>query len=333
MKKDSKPNIEKFLNDESFRNWAKESNQNDMAFWNNWINQNPSQIDDIYTVKAMILGITFRSKPVSGKKVNDQLDIVLNHISKTESKKTETKDNSLKKNFQKITSIAAVGLLFLFIGLNLYNSSKEIVHKTAYGEIIDLKLPDGTNVVLNGNSEIRYNKAEPRNVTLQGEGYFKVKSMLSTKAKFWVNTDDLTVEVYGTEFNVSTREDKTNVILDEGSIQLLLKTGISKKMVPGEFVSFSNENNIISHEKVNKDLSYSSWKEGTYIFNNTTLEDVMKHIEYTYGLTSEFINDELKQKTISGGVPNENIDICLSAIQKSTGIKIVKENTKLLIYH
>ena len=275
MNKETTPNIEKFLNDESFRNWAKQSNQNDIAFWNNWIHNNQDQIDDIYTAKAMILGVTFRNKPVSNKKIDQELEFVLSRIRKNEFTKTTIGSHRLKQSFLKITAVAATGIILLFLGLNFYNSSNEIIHKTAFGEIINLKLPDGTSVVLNGNSVIKYEKDNPRKVSLKGEAYFKVKSMLSTKTKFWVNTEDLSVEVYGTQFNVNTRDDKTKVILDEGSIHLLLKNGDSKKMSPGEFVSFSTENNLVSHIKINKTLSYSSWKEGTYIFNKTSLYDVM----------------------------------------------------------
>ena len=331
MKKDFKPTIEWLLDDESFRNWAKKSNQNDMAFWNIWIKNNPDYIDDIYTAKDIILGISFKKTPVSKTKIDTELEHVLNRINRNKPPQIAKKAHFLKINFKQLTAIAAVGLILLFLGINLYTPSKDVIHKTAYGEIINLKLPDGTTVILNGNSEIRYNKDEPRRVFLNGNGYFKVKSMPSSKSKFWVNTNDLTVEVYGTQFNVNTRDERTNVVLDEGSINLLLKNGDSKKMIPGDFASFSNENNIISHQKISKSLSYSSWKEDAYIFNNIRLEDVMKHIEYTYGVTSEFANESLKNKPISGGIPNENIDICLAAIQKAINIKIVKLNDKLLI--
>ncbi len=333
MKKNKKPLIESLLNDSSFKNWATESNKNDIAFWNAWIKKHPEQVDDIYTAKTMVLGISFNQNPISQKKVNDELDAVLNRIDRNTLKGTNRKSGTLSSRITKYASIAAISVILFTVGSIFLNTSKEVVHKTAYGEIINLRLPDGTSVVLNGNSEIRYNKENPRKVTLDGEAYFKVKKTLSTNPKFWVNTTDLTVEVYGTEFNVNSREEKTNVMLDEGSIHLLLKNGESKKMVPGEFVSYSNEDNSVLHEKVNNSLTYASWREGTYTFNNITLQDVMKYVEHTYGLSSEFINDSLKTKTLSGGIPNENLEICLNAIQKSTGVKILREDNKLLIFN
>ena len=83
---------------------------------------------------------------------------------------------------------------------------------------------------------------------------FKVKSKPSTKAKFWVTTQDLKVEVFGTHFNVNTRNKKTDVLLDEGSISLLLENGNSTKMQPGEIVTYSKESDKIVHNKVNSKI-------------------------------------------------------------------------------
>jgi ferric-dicitrate binding protein FerR (iron transport regulator) len=330
MRKTNKPFIEKLLNDDSFINWAKETNTNDISFWNAWIAKNPEHIDDIYTAKAMLLGVAFNIKPLDKNKINSELATVLNRIDKPQ------KANNNTQRYFKLSKYAAVAAIALFVSIfsitTIYNS-QTVTHQTSFGEIIELKLPDGTTVVLNGNSSIKYHKDEPRTVYLKGEAYFKVKPIPSTKAKFWVNTQDLTVEVYGTQFNVNTRQEKTSVLLDEGSIHLLLKNGESKIMNPGEIASFSKEDQKVSHKKITKKTSYASWKEGTYIFNNITLNEVMQHIENTYGVSYEFADPSLKTKLVSGGIPNENLDICLLAIQKSTEVKILTKEDKLYIYN
>ena len=228
--------------------------------------------------------------------------------------------------------MAAISVFLVVVGNITLTSDSEVVHRTEFGEIINLKLPDGTTVVLNGNSEIRYDKKNSRNIELEGEAYFKVKSIPSTKAKFWVNTKDLKVEVYGTQFHVNTREEKTDVVLDEGSIHLVLENGTTEEMVPGEFVSFSKAKNRVTHQKVTKELPYSLWREGTYVFNNITLKEVMKNIEHAYGLEVEFIDEDLQQQLLTGGIPNQNLKICLSAIEKSTGTRIVKKDNRLIVF-
>ena len=57
--------------------------------------------------------------------------------------------------------------------------------------------------------------------------------MYETQTKFEVITPDLTVEVLGTSFNVSSREEQTEVFLEEGKIRLDLGTE-EDMMQPGK---------------------------------------------------------------------------------------------------
>ncbi len=324
--------LEKLLSDSSFRNWAKNSNENDVAFWNTWIKDNPDKIDVVYNAKDIVLGIAFQPHGVDETHINKELDAVLGQIQKRAQARDGKPVIQLSKTVKRVASLAAVGLILMLVALNFPRTSDEIVHKTGFGEVINLKLPDGTSVVLNGNSEIRYGKKNTRDVTLKGEAYFKVKPQNETRAKFWVNTEDLRVEVYGTQFHVNTRDSKTDVTLDEGSINLLLKNGIAKKMLPGEYVSYSNVDKVVLHEGAEKPNTYL-WREGTYVFNNISLKEVMKHLGHTYGLPAEFMDKTLEGKTLTGGIPNENLKICLSAIEKTTGTRIVQQDNKLIIYN
>ncbi len=331
MTESKQPLLEILLKDSSFNNWANKSNQNDFEFWNSWISKNPDKIEIVNTAKDIIVGIAFNKTILPEAKVSTELEAVLNIIGVQNTSKI-VKLKRKATPIKKYTVAAAIVFFFLVFGNMIINDSSDVTRKTGFGEIIDLKLPDGTSVVLNGNSEIKYNKESPRNIELKGEAYFKVKSMPDTKAKFWVTTKDLKVEVYGTQFHVNTREEKTDVLLDEGSIHLVLDNGTTKKMKPGEFVSFSKDDNEVTHEVVTKELPYSLWREGTYVFNNVSLKEVMTNIEHAYGLEVEFVDEELKQQLLSGGIPNQNLKICLSAIEKSTGTRIVQKDNRLILF-
>ncbi len=324
--------LDNLLNDPSFINWCKQSNRNDIHYWNRWIANNESKIETVDTAKSIIIGITFKKTTLPESKIENELQKVLNTITPP-TNTIEPKKNKKRILFKASYGIAAAIaiLLTIFIHKKYIDEDSLVSHKTTYGEIIDLTLPDGTKVVLNGNSEISYSKENERDIKLKGEAYFKVKPIPATKAKFWVTTEDLRIEVYGTQFHVNTREEKTDVTLDEGSISLLLNNEISKKMVPGEFVSFSKEKKVITHKNVVTESNYSLWRSGTYVFNNISLEEVMKNIEHSYGLPAEFTNENLKTKIITGGIPNENLKICLAAIEKATGIKIIHKNNRLII--
>ncbi|MFT6795459.1 MAG: transmembrane sensor [Maribacter sp.] len=323
--------IRRLLKDTSFINWAKGTNKNDIEYWNSIIQKNPQRIESIETAKSIILGIKFTKQLPSCHKVNQEFNKVLDKLQE------ETTTNyrfSVKGKIKALASFSTAAIVLFIItwsGFTLYQDANTTVHKTNFGEIIDLKLPDGTSVVLNGNSEIRYANADPRNITLQGEAYFKVKSIPSTNAKFWVNTNDLMVEVLGTQFHVNTRMEKTKVVLDEGSVHLEFKNGDLKKMVPGELVSFSKASETVVYKKVSASTSYALWKDGTYTFNAISLEEVMSNLEYTYGIQVTYSTPKLKLLALTGGVPNHNLKICIAAIEKATGTRIIKKENTLLI--
>ena len=179
---------------------------------------------------------------------------------------------------------------------------------------------------------MHYYKNNNRKVWLTGEAFFQVQKKLATNAKFSVITKDLDVDVYGTSFNVDTKHQKTAVFLEEGKVWLQLHNGDTKKMAPGNFISYSSKKNAIIDVKREMDSRYkTSWKDGSIIFENLPLSEAIKKIEETYGVRTIFKDDISKAKLITGGVPITNLTICLKAIEKSVGVDILKTDNTLII--
>jgi len=319
-------NISDFLNDPSFKNWALKTKLSDVSFWDYWLENNLDKKDLVKEAKDVIIGLQFKENPVSEEKINYEWSAFEKKI--LEKQKTHKRAFSMKNKW---IAIAAIIVLFFSIGFYAFNNSTT-TYKTGFGEILNLKLQDGSTVTLNGNSTLSYSKDNSRKVWLKGEAYFQVDKKKSTNAKFWVLTNDLKIEVYGTIFNVNSRKSKTQVFLEEGNIWLSLKNGKSKKMLPGDFVSFSaNQNKFIENNTKVLAIEKTSWKNGTLTFNNSTLIDALKKVTETYGYTIVFKNTEIKKTLITGTVPTTNLNICLKAIEKSANVIITKENTKLVV--
>lgn len=319
-------NINDFLEDTSFKNWVFKKNATDVGFWDFWISNNPDKKVLVNKAKDLVLGISFDKKFVSEDKVTKEW--------KKLEAKIKAKKKTPKKKFRylKPLSIAASILILTSIGFYFTNSKTKIIHKTNYGEILNIKLQDGSDVTLNSNSSLSYYKNESRKVWLTGEAFFQVDKKVVTNAKFWVLTDDLSVEVYGTSFNVNTKKKKTAVFLEEGSIWLKLKNGDDKKMVPGNYISYSSKKNeILEDIKMFKSSIKTSWKDGSLLFENLSLEKAMEKIEESYGYSITFKDDKIKNTLITGAVPTTNIDICIKAIEKSVDVIIIKKDNNLII--
>ena len=332
MTKKTYNTIHDFLNDASFKNWAYNSQLSDVSFWDFWLKNNPMKRDIAYEARDILLGINFKKDTVTEEKIEfewNKLETKLKVIQNKQIKKTSRKNKLL---YQKL-GIAAGILLLISLSFISYFDLTRVTHKTAYGEILELKLKDGTLVTLNSNSSISYNKNDVRKVWLKGEAYFRVNKKETTNAKFWVNTNDLVVEVYGTQFNVNTQRQKTKVYLEEGNIWLTLNNGTSKKMAPGNYIEYSSlDKKILIDKNLASNEEHVSWKNGKLIFNNFTLEEALNKVSDTYGVAFEYKHPEAKEILITGIVPTTNLDICLNAIRKSTNINIKKENTKLVVY-
>lgn len=328
MIKEKKYNtINDFLEDCSFKNWALQDNGTDINFWEFWIANNPDKKELVNKAKELVLGISFNVQSVSKEKVAFEW-------SKLEAKIKAPKEKPKRKVRFLVQLSAAAASILLLISVGVYfNSSKtKITHQTNFGEILNIKLQDGSDVTLNSNSSLSYYKNDSRKVWLTGEAFFQVDKKVETNAKFWVLTNDLSVEVYGTSFNVSTKRKKTDVFLEEGSIWLKLKNGADKKMIPGNYVSYSSEKNKILEDKniFNANIK-TSWKDGTLLFDNLSLSKAMEKIEESYGYSVVFKDDISKKILITGAVPTTNIDICIKAIEKSIDVIIIKKDNSLII--
>tara|TARA_B110000091_G_C13815254_1_gene477372 strand:- start:2223 stop:3212 length:990 start_codon:yes stop_codon:yes gene_type:complete len=326
MKHKEYNNINDFLEDASFKNWVHQENATDIHFWEHWIYNNPDQKQTLNQAKDLVLGISFKKDFVSKEKVALEW-------SKLEAKIQKQKTVPKRKvRFLQPLQIAASIALLISVGFYFLSGSTKITHKTNFGEILKIKLQDGSDVTLNSNSSLSYYKNENRKVWLSGEAFFQVDKKVTTNAKFWVLTNDLSVEVYGTSFNVNTKKKKTAVFLEEGNIWLKLKNAGDKKMIPGNFLSYSADKREILEEKnIYNPIGETSWKDGSLLFEKISLENVMEKIEETYGYSIVFKDNNSKKIQITGAVPNTNIDICVKAIEKSANVKILKKENKLII--
>ena len=321
--------INDFLEDVSFKNWALQNNGTDINFWEFWIANNPEKNELVDKAKDLVLGVSFNKDLVSREKVAFEWEKLEAKIQK---KTKAPKAPKEKVRFLRKFSAAASILLLFSLSLYFLKSNSKITHKTNYGEILNIKLQDGSDVTLNSNSSLSYYKNESRKVWLSGEAFFQVDKKVVTQAKFWVITKDLSVEVYGTSFNVSTKKEKTDVFLEEGNIWLKLKNGADKKMIPGNYISYSaEENKILEDKNIFNPIIKTSWKDGSLLFENLSLEKAMEKIEESYGYSIVFKDDNSKNILITGAVPITNIDICIKAIEKSAGVLIVKKENNLTI--
>jgi len=189
------------------------------------------------------------------------------------------------------------------------------------GGLYKIQLADGSEVWLNAETKLRYpvhfGGVAKRTVFLEsGEAYFRIKK--NTEQPFIVNAAGVDVRVTGTEFNVNTYTKYHTTTLVHGSVQLSAGT-IATPLQPGEQSIFTGTAFIKRTVDVD---TYTAWKDGQIIFEETTLEEVMNSLCRQYDFTAEFVLPELKERKFGGRFRKTGqIEDVLTAIGKAGNIQ------------
>ncbi|MEL6252812.1 MAG: FecR domain-containing protein [Bacteroidota bacterium] len=229
-----------------------------------------------------------------------------------------------------ISVLIALGLSVFFIS----EKNSRIIYQTAFGEKMEIVLPDDSEITLNANSRLWHYKADPRKVWLDGEAFFLVSKKPETGAKFTVLTTDLEVEVLGTSFNVNSLKQKTDVFLEEGKVKLHLKGKKKDKieLIPGDLLSYSANKAGSLKKRRNTSTTLTSWKDGAIILEMVAVSKVLDEMERIYGISIELTEKKILDKEVMLAIPIENRKIALSALENVLGRKIMQitENQYLI---
>lgn len=203
---------------------------------------------------------------------------------------------------------------------------------TSFGEKKSVTLPDGTRVVLNSCSYIRYPKSfshNLRNVSLEGEAYFRVKP--NKKAPFIVDTEYFDVKVLGTSFNVKSyaTDEIVSVSVKEGKVQVDMPEAMIRLKAHEEVIINAKSE---EYNKINDERDVTAWVKGTLYFNHTPIRDVARELERVYNCTISFQDNQLFNNLISGEHDNKSLESVLQSIKIISGINYKINNRDVFLY-
>lgn len=212
----------------------------------------------------------------------------------------------------------AASIIVLF-GVFTFLDDNVVTFNTNYGEQQTIALLDGSQVILNAKSTLSYNEddwSSNRSLELNGEAYFKVEK----GSTFTVNTENGSVTVLGTQFDVNTFSDYFEVTCYEGKVRVesLNETYV---LVPGQTVRRINgdpadqwESNVIA----------PSWIAGESSFKSVPIEYVISTLESQYDVTihAENIDDSI---IYTGSFTHEDLDVALQTVFRSLNLNYIEK--------
>ncbi|MCG8309529.1 MAG: FecR domain-containing protein [Cytophagales bacterium] len=307
-------------------------------------------------------------KELDATRISADFDRILHQI---DSRKTKGRfPLNAGRNLRQTWRLKSAAIFILGFAVSWYIFDKPMAstpEETAYnivetprGSRATVKLPDGSEVLLNADSKLTYPpefKTDERKVLLEGEAFFKVEK--DAKRQFFVKTPDITVKVFGTSFNVKSYPDEhtTETTLVEGSISIF-KNSVDGEMSGTELKMEPNQRMVLYREPVREtppevthkrveDLPerkaklvlskhidterFTSWTAGRLKIESETMVKMAATLERRYDVKIHFENEEIKQFRFSGTFKNETIEQVMAAIKLAAPISYRMEDRNIWI--
>lgn len=368
-------NIEEFLFDESFRRFALKGAPRDKAYWEAYIYVHPEAYQNIHRAKEIISFISDKksipSWPAEAREVYETLKSRI---------ETENLRQQLINRKKQLTQLAWAASFLLIIGITAFfvflkhqkNQFTNLAEEPAKvfrvispeGQRSNLQLPDGTKVWLNGGSEFTYPSSfseNHREVTIKGEAYFSVTHTKNDDPFFVRISDNLTVKVLGTEFNVKCYAEDNHIVttLIKGKIRLIKKDPGQKvaeelELLPNEKVTYYKDNKRMEiaqlgslpikikpdgivktgKQKEKEEIeTITAWKDDALVFDDETFENIARRMERWFGMKIVIEAPVLRKERFTGKfMNNETIYQILDIFNRSEAIKYTTKNKEIIIY-
>ena len=334
--------VDDFVVDESFQTFVAAADSEAGLFWQAWLNEHPEKRVEAAQAFILLQGLRqARSYPLADYLLPQELQ----RLRQTLRLPATRPQLRIKRRLQVLASTVTVVLLLA--GLSWWQwrpivpTGQTVKFATQVGQQRRLTLPDGSVVMLNGNSTlttaVQWTATSPREVWMTGEGYFQVKHLAlpsvtdisgaPASVKFVVHAGELDVTVLGTEFNVNNRPGNTKVVLSSGKVLVGRQALIMREnllMQPGDLVETSEVQPELTRRHVQPAL-YSGWTHGRLTFNQTPMRDVVQLLRDSYGLQVEVTDSAILRQTVVGQVPTTTPDVLLDALTKSLEVKVKRQ--------
>jgi len=244
--------------------------------------------------------------------------------------------SSAKKNpFSVLKIVASIAAVFVLVFSAIYflRSSDEILF--AENNVIESKLPDGSEITINKNSKITFKKnynKEERKIELEGDAFFKIAEY--ENKPFIIDAETFFVEVLGTEFYVNSNFKERKVIVKKGTVAVYQFKDKHDQVIlkAGEEIVFDTQDNVL--RKIESfDENYLSWKTKIFNFNDQSLEVIFKELADVYDIEFEFVNPGLKKCRQSVFFENQSIEGILNVLRATfDNLTFMKDSTNEKIY-
>ena len=221
-------------------------------------------------------------------------------------------------NPRMLARAAAMLVMMVGAGWLIYTATDngDMMTVASVEKVLKHTLPDGTTVTLNKNSTISYAghfDGEKRSVTLSGEAFFDVTPNKSRP--FVIDAGNSSVTVVGTTFNVKSRKDITEVIVESGVVEVAKKQYFVR-LKPGERAMVLPDKEAPVALRTTDSL-YNYYRTNEFICDGIPLSKLMNTLSEVYEVQIEIKDPRLATLPINTVLSTNNLDEILDVISRT----------------
>ncbi len=204
---------------------------------------------------------------------------------------------------------------------------------TENGQKTEVLLSDGSKVVLNCGSVLKFKKQfsrSSRDVELNGEAFFEVAT---DERPFCVTTENAKTSVLGTEFNVRCRHGKTSVTVLTGRVKLESLRQQGKEVLLNAAQKSEIHGNSAPSEPVQMpDPGQRGWMTGVLRFEQSPIAEISEELERTYNIRIQLDKNRDTNETLTATFDNLPLETVLKSMCMALGTTYTLKDDLAIIH-
>ncbi|MGO4290677.1 FecR family protein [Chitinophaga sp. RAB17] len=313
--------IEKLVGDPSFINYCFHTNENDVRYWNNWLQGHPEQAALIREAVDMVKTAGWllqaeREKPAAMAKMDEWL--------------LNTGKPARRMRWYYTAAAAAVILVFLTVwhfrpvsiappGVATVVRPLQLYYHNTSKVMQGVLLPDSSYVLLESGASLQLENAfgkSARGMALNGTAYFKVSR--DPLRPFNVKGAEYIITALGTAFRMTSANGKLQVLLEEGKVMVEKNSQGTRKLItylmPAESLLIDPASRNTKQQQRFTPATLNAWKAQEILFDHTPVPEVVLQLEACYNIHIQIADTILQKEVFSGRFKNDALPAVLEVL-------------------
>ena len=238
--------------------------------------------------------------------------------------------------FSPLTAIAASVVLLLVAGIwwwQTITSPEVIAYNTGEKERQMYWLPDSSQVWLNENSRLSYTADFDENhrvVELTGEAFFEVKE--AEGRRFTIFSEGAKTEVIGTSFNLSAYPgEPVKVQVVSGKVAFAPENEDNAVFLEPGYQAVLEGEEIVDTKSRIQDPNFRAWQNQRLLFNDTSLQEVIRLLEEVYNTEIKLTNPDLANCRYTATFEGNSLEEILHVLSMTGDLSFEQQSGQYII--